>query len=717
MRKQAILILILALAVSASAQWVRTGLGGGAAHSVYAQGPFFLVRSSLGLFRSFDAGATWSFLPAPEGTFALAPAGSSLFAFPGTGGGGAGAGGGGGGGGGVSGGVWRSRDSGATWQRPAPGLPDSLAASFAGTRTLIAYGRYLLAGSERNLFRSSDQGTTWEAARVQDAEARLVSCLAAIGSELYACVYDGLLRSADSGATWSFAAGLGRDFPQIVDLAGDGKVLLAQGAETAYRSADTGATWSRLDALPEASFNSLLRDGSRFYATREDAVYRSADGGATWSRIGKVGNPVLRLYADGGTLYAATYSGGLSRSRDEGATWTGMGMPGARVRSLCGNGGNGGNGGTGGRIFAGLAEDLAIYRAADRGTEWSPSLPWEENLPTLGFPLSGVTALYGNGERMAARIHPSASGPGRLKRSSDGGATWITDTSPARFGGLFQAGSRLFADASFDALGNETGFFRSDDSGGAWTRVSDPLGAKALAGLGPWLIAATSDSILRSADGGGHWSRAGDGPDAPDGAEVLAVCGNDLFAASDAGLFRSSDSGRTWETLPGGPEGIRVLSAYGPVLFAGISARPGGTLGIAIGPDLGRDAKFAGVWRSADRGATWAPVDAGLDPADVTAMLAYGEDLYLGTDGDGVWRRPLSEMADGSIALRPRGPARSARSARADYRRGPLRFPGTDAALPPPGAPRFDANGKSLRRSAPGRAAQGVSVIPGGTIR
>jgi photosystem II stability/assembly factor-like uncharacterized protein len=682
--------ILLILAVPASAQWARAGLGGGSALSVSVDGPFILVRSSLGFFRSLDEGTSWSSLPAPEGTFALASAGSSLFAFPGTGGGGAG--------GGGSGGVWRSRDSGATWQRPDPGLPDSLAAALAGTRALIPYGRFLLAGSDRHLFRSSDAGATWEAARVLGSDARLVSCLAAIGPELYACAYDGLLRSADSGATWSFAAGLGRDFPQIVDLAGDGKALLAQGAETAYRTTDTGATWTRLDALPEASFNSLLREGTRFYATREDAVYRSADGGATWSRIGKTGNPVLRLYADGGTLYAATYSGGLFRSRDGGATWTGMGMPGARVRALYGNGGNGGNGG---RIFAGLAEDLAIYRAEDGGAEWLPSSPWEENLPTLGFPLSGVTAVYGDGggERMAARTHTAASGPGRLKRSSDGGVTWITDTSAARFGSLFRAGPRLFADASFDPLGNEAGFFRSDDFGGAWTRLSDPLGAKALAGIGPWLIAATSRSILRSADGGAHWAPPGEGTGTPAGAEVLAVCGNDVFAASDSGLFRSSDSGLTWETLRGKPDGLRVLYAYGTFLFAGISAEGG--------PGI------AGIWRSADRGETWIPVAAGLDAADVTALLAYGEDLYLGTDGDGIWRRPLSELA-GPISLRPDAPLNRAGTA---YRRWSLRFPGTDAALPPPGSPGFDANGRRKTGLAARRAGQGVSVIRGGTIR
>lgn len=712
MRKSIISLLILAASASASAssQWVRTGLGGGAALSVSANGPFILVRSSGGLFRSRDQGASWSSLPAPEGAFALAAAGTSLFAFPGSGGGGPG--------GGGNSGVWRSEDSGATWRKPGPGLPDSLAASFAGTRALIPYGRYLLAGSDGHLFRSSDQGATWEAARVVDAEARLVSCLAAIGSELFACTYDGLLRSADSGDTWAFAGGLGRDFPQIVDLAGDGKALLAQGAETAYRTVDTGATWTRLDALPEASFNSLLRVGTRFYATREDAVYASADGGATWSRIGKVGNPVLRLFADGGILYAATYSGGLSLSRDGGATWTGMGMPGGTAVSLCANAG---------RIFAGLAEDVAIYRSPGRGAEWSPSLPWEENLPALGFPLSGVTAVYGDGERMAARIHTAATGPGRLRLSSDGGVTWITDTSSARFWTLFQAGPRLFADAAFDALGNEQGFYRSDDFGGSWTRISDPLGAQALAGLGPWLLAATPKALLRSDDGGARWTppigspvggSVGGPVGGPEGVAVLAVGGNDLFAASDTGLYRSADSGRTWESLPGGPHGIRALYAYGSVLFAGIGANPRGTGGTGgtggldglDGPVIGRAADFHGILRSTDRGATWAPVDAGLDPFSVTALMAAGEDLYLGTEGDGVWRRPLAELADGSIALRPRRPARAA------YRRSGLRFPGTDAAPPRPGSPGFDANGKRKRGAAAARAGQGVSIIPAGTI-
>src|SRR4051812_47505642 len=96
MRK--LILTLFILARCAAAQWAPAGPGGGEVRSLIAEGPFILVRSALGLWRSPDQGATWSYLPAPSSARALAFSGPGLFAASGD-----------------TAGISRSPDSGKTW--------------------------------------------------------------------------------------------------------------------------------------------------------------------------------------------------------------------------------------------------------------------------------------------------------------------------------------------------------------------------------------------------------------------------------------------------------------------------------------------------------------------------------------------------------------------------------------------------------------------------
>jgi hypothetical protein len=52
----------------------------------------------------------------------------------------------------------------------------------------------------------------------------------------------------------------------------------------------------------------------------------------------------------------------------------------------------------------------------------------------------------------------------------------------------------------------------------------------------------------------------------------------------------------------------------------------------------------SGVFCSTNNGTSWAPVNIGLTDTSVYALAISGTDLFAGTEGSGVWRRPLSEM-------------------------------------------------------------------------
>ena len=53
---------------------------------------------------------------------------------------------------------------------------------------------------------------------------------------------------------------------------------------------------------------------------------------------------------------------------------------------------------------------------------------------------------------------------------------------------------------------------------------------------------------------------------------------------------------------------------------------------------------YTGIFCSTDSGAGWTDVSTGLTYQQINALAATSTDLFAGTFGDGVWRRPLSEI-------------------------------------------------------------------------
>jgi photosystem II stability/assembly factor-like uncharacterized protein len=104
--------------------------------------------------------------------------------------------------------------------------------------------------------------------------------------------------------------------------------------------------------------------------------------------------------------------------------------------------------------------------------------------------------------------------------------------------------------------------------------------------------------------------------------QALTTVGHDtLYAGSFGhGIFRSQDRGATWARAGAGVTDPFILS-------------------LATGPDgtLYAGTFRGGVFRSRDEGKTWQPINGGLKRFEVKALLVAGEEIYAGT-GDGVYR-------------------------------------------------------------------------------
>ena len=234
--------------------------------------------------------------------------------------------------------VYKSLDAGETWTE----LPDrvgslDLAISPARPRTLYS-------AAYETVRKSQDAGTTWEVLPALGGYIRsLIAAAPSSASTVYTDgifysssqpgVRDSLHRSKDGGATWTQVFSLGlrdgvftdllvhpRDPDRVLASFGVlGGPLYSARSGGVFRSSNGGGRWRRFSLSPESPPVFTLaedpRDPSWVYAGSAGAVFVSRDRGATWTSrsAGLPPGDVQDLEVsplDPATVYAAT-SGGL----------------------------------------------------------------------------------------------------------------------------------------------------------------------------------------------------------------------------------------------------------------------------------------------------------------------------------------------------------------------------------------------------------------------
>lgn len=175
----------------AGASWTRTGLNvtGNYVYSLLASpldNDIVLAGTySGGLWRTTDGGANWTRVLTQYYIYSLAAAPgdpATIYA-------------------GADTCVWRSRDTGRTWNRCGPGLVGR------EVRTLLAAGEStVVAGTRAGLFRSTDAGASWtpDASGLCYGIANALELAATAPPTLYAEMDDdAVYKTADDGATWT----------------------------------------------------------------------------------------------------------------------------------------------------------------------------------------------------------------------------------------------------------------------------------------------------------------------------------------------------------------------------------------------------------------------------------------------------------------------------------------------------------------------------------
>jgi photosystem II stability/assembly factor-like uncharacterized protein len=277
--------------------------------------------------------------------------------------------------------LFRSRDGAETWSPlPFPGaLRSTLHAMLIDpTKPNL----YLVAVSseipkDAGLFRSVDEGATWEQLRgLERKQVWALALWAGDSSVMAAGTPEGVFLTHDGGENWTRLQSPDTAGPQpVVSLAfdpADRNTLYAGTPHLAWKTSNAGTTWHRISkGMPaDSDIFSIDVDTSHrtnLFAGACTGLYNSMDGGGTWANLAQAGGSlrtyvVVRNSRLPGLVFAGT-SGGLFRSADGGATWQKLTVMPARSIAF--------DPADPQRMF--VATDLGILRSDDAGLHFHGS--------------------------------------------------------------------------------------------------------------------------------------------------------------------------------------------------------------------------------------------------------------------------------------------------------------------------------------------------------
>ena len=170
--------------------------------------------------------------------------------------------------------------------------------------------------------------------------------------------------------------------------------------------------------------------------------------------------------------------------------------------------------------------------------------------------------------------------------------------------------------------GGANGVYRSDDEGSTFrpsNSGNDAVGpTRAFADDANYIYSATSQGVYRSADQGANWTARTTGLAELRTSGLLKV-GTRLYVVGPNGVFRSDNQGDNWVSAGLVGTDVRCIAALGDTLYVGTVN--------------------AGVFKSADFGATWTAINTGLSATTFRAIESKGTTLFLGGEiGSGVFR-------------------------------------------------------------------------------
>jgi photosystem II stability/assembly factor-like uncharacterized protein len=553
-------------------------------------------------------------------------------------------------------GVFRSIDAGVTWTRLATAgqVGNQISGLSGSTDPLVLH-----VTSSSGYYRTNDSGATWTQKLSGSCSSLVVQ--ASNPSIVFVGVRSqGIYRSTDAGLTFTkMTAGLpasGFGYIALTQCANTPSVLYAallngSSLQGMYRSADGGTTWTQKTATPnfpspQGSYNCMIavnpNDANMVFAGGVDSRYavvgvtRTLNGGDSWTEVAPGPSQLhpdhhAMAFGPGNTIWEAN-DGGIYKSTNNGTNWTNLNStlaagqiyqiavhPTSTLRMLGGTQDNGtpekisasldwpqlqtGDGGF--SVYDPTSTTrryttyvyLSVYRW-NGGSDTEISGPWGNDsanfiAPLVGDPNSSTTLLGGT-NRVWRTTNSTTSPP-----------TWTA------ISGTEVVGSNGTLNAIAVAPGSSSTIWAGATSG----RVSVTTNASTWNNRSAGLVSGqVSDIVVSPTDPGTAY------------VSFFNSTGNRIFKTTNYGVNWTNMTG----TLPSGVAGRALAIDWSP-------RRPGMYVGSG-----------AGVWVSLNNGRNWYKDGTSLPNVNVGDLLINPAQRFIvaGTYGRGGWQATLPTPCD-----------------------------------------------------------------------
>ena len=365
----------------------------------------------------------------------------------------------------------------------------------------------------------------------------------------------GIFRSTDGGDTWvSASAGLqvppDRGLPSILVLTQKAKTLYAGTNGGLFSSTNNGDSWQLLTPFQDKfGISGVAIIGDTLYIGRfaQESVFFFDDNGRSWEQIdsGLTGRGGPRLFASGTTLFAQMRRH-VFRLKAGDNSWKKLTIEDPWKKTTVDSDIT--KFAVSGNMVYIATVDGGLFRSTNM-SDW-----WQSIKPKLMQYFDGELAVVGN------TVFYIGSADGRVFRSTDAGNSWTTFNTS-----LINQSILSIVALSEQTLyvGTHDGIFRSTDGGESWTKTNTGIINTYIEHLvffrNALYTIMTGDGILKSADGGNSWVPVNEGLVASNRGK-LTVSGGNLYAATDetnystrdpstAGIYRLADDGNSWAPI------------------------------------------------------------------------------------------------------------------------------------------------------------------------
>lgn len=530
-------------------------------------------------------------------------------------------------------GVWRSRDSGDTWEKiPSDTMPinvNSLAVDPTDTNTIYA-------GTWWRPYKSTDAGRTWRliaSGMIDDSDVFAVNVNPRNTSHIIASACSGIYQSFNAGERWTKIQGIpstSRRTRDILQHPSRPDTYYAATTEGFWMSINGGRSWS-MTTQRSLEVNAVAVHPDEpdrvFIATNVHGVMVSKDGGRSFNptNVNFTSRFAYTITADvarEGRLYATTHntasSGGfLFISNDAGVSWTAArGLdannvaPFALLQDRV----------EPDRMFLGTSR--GIFRSLDRGASWTlitaPKPPAKRPVNRRMTPAQ---------RRAAAAAAAKAAAEPKLIPALNETVKVMAFTEDEKNGIL---------------VGTDGGLYRTYDITKGWEKLSfgnelnENVFAIYASPLVPgtiWVGTATSGLVV-SRDNGETWEKV---RGTPDNIPVVGITSdptrpNYIYVGTTQSLYLSRDGGRNWIRRGGN----LPLGKYTSILV-----NPENPDEIFVGSSHFNE---GGIYFSGDAGQQWRRVDTkdmGVPSRRVWAMIfdpVNSNRIYAASHSSGIYR-------------------------------------------------------------------------------